>query len=108
MKYFDIDRAMEYVGGYEKIFLKLRKSFLRKYKHFDVKIRKEYCKDKQEVYRLIHSLKGITLNLGAGPLYEACVKALAAINNDEKALDCFILVFNETYKEIYKYKKRPS
>ncbi len=91
--YVNRNLGIEYVGGYEKIYNNLCISFLKSYEDFEGKIRNALG-DEKALFDLVHSLKGIALNLGAERLYEL-IK-----NNKFEDLEEFLNVFNNTYNEI--------
>ena len=104
MNKIDLNVALEYLGGIREMFDIVGNSFLDSYKDFENRM-KNYIKDNNYklVYNDIHSLKGITLNLGMVSLYDSSVKVLEnlklnIINISD--IDDFLKVFNETYFEL--------
>lgn len=104
MNYIDKQTWSSYLGSNEELFAVIAKSFLTSYKNFVNKISEAVNKnDLDELYNLIHSLKGITLNLGMNQLYEVSSKILVKIKDDfsyEKEIIPFIDIFNLTYDEL--------
>ena len=104
MNKIDLNVALEYLGGIREMFDIVGNSFLDSYKDSENRI-KNYIKDNnyKHIYNDIHSLKGITLNLGMVNLYDSSVKVLEnlklnIINISD--IDNFLKVFNETYFEL--------
>ena len=57
--------------------------------------------------RYVHSIKGVSLNLGAKVLYDACVSALEQIRKelwDNQTLKDFYIALRHTYKELDSFK----
>ena len=57
--------------------------------------------------RYVHTIKGVSLNLGAKPLYDSCVDALDKLRKNEWDADVlkkFYKIFKETYKELDRLK----
>lgn len=104
MNYVNKEVAFRYLTGIEHLFDTLAKSFLDSYKDFENKVSNSYeIENFEELYNYVHSLKGITLNLGMEELYSSCVDVLSDIrfqrlsqNQIKKLLD----VFGNTYTEL--------
>lgn len=93
-KYFDYDLAMRYLANNQAIFKKVVIKFLDNYKNFLNEI-------EENTYDKIHSLKGITLNLGAENLYYCSQQVLDSIKKGEDFnLQAFKYCFNMTYNEL--------
>ena len=108
MKYVSYELAMNYLMNNKNIFIKVKDSFLETYKLYkqDFKDLLEK-KDFIELERYIHSIKGISLNLGAKILYDTCVKALQYIRKelwDNPSLKDFYIALRKTYKELDGFK----
>jgi hypothetical protein len=95
--------ALSYLAGSEKIFEKLKSSFLSSYKNFNDDILSFYNSNNyEELYRYIHNIKGISLNLGSKELYEDSIIVLEEFKKDvynfsniEKLLNTLKIVYNE-------------
>jgi hypothetical protein len=75
--------ALSYLAGSEKIFEKLKSSFLSSYKNFNDDILSFYNSNNyEELYRYIHNIKGISLNLGSKELYEDSIIVLEEFKKD--------------------------
>ena len=105
--YFDFEIAMEYVGGYWHIFKDLQKKFISEYKNYEKALTKRVKKGKtKEAQRMIHSLKGISMNLGAVKLYKASFQAEENLSlNKPNPINDYLDIFSKTYFEIKKFRK---
>jgi hypothetical protein len=101
--YVDKTLALSYLAGSEIIFNKLKTSFLESYKNFNQDILLFYnSKNFNDLYRYIHNIKGISLNLGSKPLYDNSILVLEEFKKDvynlssiNKLLDTLVNVYNE-------------
>ena len=95
--------ALSYLAGSEKIFYKLKLSFLESYKNYQDDIINFYnSSNYEELYRYIHNIKGISLNLGSKMLYDDSVLVLEEFKKDvynistiEKLLNTLSNVYRE-------------
>lgn len=104
MSYIEESVWKEYLAGSEDIFKKIGESFLDSYKSFENQVLSSYEQNKQnELYNHIHSLKGITLNMGMTKLYEKCQFVLNELKQNITDLDHIkelLVVFNASYNEL--------
>lgn len=104
MNYVDKAIALKYLANSEKIFNKIKESFLITYKDGVYEIQKLFQENKREdLYRYIHSLKGISLNLGSMVLYEDACDVLEKLKKEDKNLpsvEQFIYTFRNVYSEL--------
>lgn len=105
--YFDLHTALEYVGGYWHIFKGLQKKFISEYKNYDKALVKTFRKgNTDETHKMIHSLKGISMNLGAVELFNASILAEENLyRKSDNPLSDYLKVFSKTYDEIKSFKK---
>jgi HPt (histidine-containing phosphotransfer) domain-containing protein len=86
----DLENALARVGGNRELFVKLLTDFYRKYKNtgqtlstLAAKYRSQNDDDvRTEILMLIHTIKGISGNLGATELCSASLKLERAFKND--------------------------
>ena len=108
MKYISYELSMNYLMNNKNIFIKIKNSFLESYKTYKQDFKKLLKnKDFAELERYIHSIKGISLNLGAKILYDTCVNALQYIRKelwDNQTLKDFYIALRKTYKELDGFK----
>lgn len=108
MKYISYELAMNYLMNNRNIFIKIKNSFITSYKNYEKdfnKLLKE--KNLEETERYIHSIKGISLNLGAKQLYDTAVNALEKIRKElweQKVLKDFYIALKKTYIELDAFK----
>lgn len=96
--YFDYELAMKYLANNPSILLKITETFLENYDGFLELI-------EVDTYDKIHSLKGITLNLGAEALYYECQEVLQAIKTGEPYdMSSFKYCFARTYDALMSFK----
>lgn len=83
MNYVDKNVALKYLAGNENIFNKVKNSFIASYKNALSEINK-MCEDHdlEELYRYVHSIKGISLNIGSMILYDDCVDVLEKMKKE--------------------------
>ena len=63
--------ALKYLANSEAIFQKIKTSFCRNYRNAEELLLNAYNeKNYEELYRIVHSIKGISLNIGSDVLYQ--------------------------------------
>lgn len=104
MKYVDKDIALKYLANSEIIFNKIKASFLSSYKNAAQEIHQMISSaNMDDLYRYIHSIKGISLNLGSTVLFEDCHAILDKIKREEDILpdiDRFIFTLRNVISEL--------
>ena len=111
MAFINKEVAMEYLGGMEAIFDKISNSFLESYKDFKQRVLEALEKEKDsfsdymssQLYNEIHSIKGITLNIGMIELYDSTTSILSDLKEnivDTKKIASMLDVFDATYNEL--------
>lgn len=98
MNYIDLEIAIKYSYSME-LYKKFISMFKVEYENFDLNL---LDLSKADILSRIHKLKGITLNLGAKLLYDACLD-IEESNNFDNDLKGFIYIFNQSYKELLNY-----
>lgn len=101
--------ALSMLMNNQTIYYKLLKRFYEKYKDYPEILRNLFYVNDTSFYKIVHDIKGISLNLGASKLFELS----DLINNlyiqevkiEEIIVDDFIKEFNLVNKEIYKILK---
>jgi HPt (histidine-containing phosphotransfer) domain-containing protein len=95
---------MQYLAGNKDLFKVVAKAFIEDYKnyHNDIIINiKEHNVD--ELHNMLHSLKGITLNLGMKKLYDQSENTLIPIRKnliDQNEFDKLLNIFDQSYDEL--------
>ena len=111
MTFINKEVAIEYLGGMEAIFDKISKSFLESYKDFKQKVLTSLEEEKESfsdymtssLYNEIHSIKGITLNMGMIALYDCTTSILKDLKEnivDTQKIASMLDVFDATYNEL--------
>lgn len=105
MNYVDKEIALKYLANSEKLFNKVKDSFLNSYKNAVEDIN-YLCNTNNidELYRYIHSIKGISLNIGSMVLYEDSEAVLEKIKKEAKlpSLEQFIYTLRNVCYELSK------
>ena len=68
--YVDKKIALMYLANSEDVFQKIKKSFCNSYRDAKNMLHNAYDeKNYEELYRIVHSVKGVSLNIGSDILY---------------------------------------
>ncbi|MEO5357254.1 MAG: response regulator [Nitrospirae bacterium YQR-1] len=92
----NVDTGLRRVGGNAGLYVKMLGGFRDKYKDFMATLRDELAKGELDtVYRLVHTMTGVSGTIGAMELYPASQKLERALKdgNDMAALEPLINVF---------------
>jgi len=104
MSYVDKKVALQYLANSEKLFDKVKNSFLNSYKNAVADINElSSSNNREELYRYIHSIKGISLNLGSMILYEDSCDILEKLKKEESnlpSLEQFVHTLRSVYQEL--------
>ena len=95
MELVDLNISKEYLGDSNELFELVRNSFLETYKNYIEELEKLHTA--KELYSPIHSLKGITLNLGFKKLYDSSNQVLVKLREDIVDYDLL-----SQYKDIFR------
>jgi len=95
LKYIDTDLGLTYIAGNKKLYLKILSNFYNDYK--DMKLKNL---EKEEFARVIHTIKGLSANIGATALHVAS-KNLDVTPNEE----LFSIFCEELHKVLDELKK---
>jgi len=82
LEHIDSDKGLNYLAGNTKLYLKLLNNFLNDCKDLDLE-----ALNKEEYKRKIHTIKGLSGNIGAAKLHEICKKLEQS--DDKQYLDEF-------------------
>lgn len=73
--FFDRDLAFSFLNNNENIYYKMIESYFDNYKDIDDKINCAFTKnDFLELKKIIHDVKGVSLNIGSSKLYDISYK----------------------------------
>lgn len=101
MGYVDKKVALRYLANSEVLFNKIKTNFLTNNKDTVEKITECIVNnDIEELHRIIHSIKGISLNLGSMVLYEDSCLVVDKLKKEEVDLP-LIERFIDTFKNVY-------
>ena len=102
--YIEDDVWKNYLDNSFELFILVGKSFLESYKDFKKKIEREFdLKEIDLIHEDLHSIKGITLNLGMSKLDIAVEEALRYIRKDildKDSIENMLDIFSSTYIEL--------
>lgn len=104
MGYVDKSVALKYLANSEKLFDRLKNNFLESNKNtLDDITNCVANNDVEGLHQIVHSIKGISLNLGSMPLYDDSIALLEKIKKGEISiplLEQFIDTFRNVYNEL--------
>lgn len=100
--FLDVKKGLSYVGNIEKIYNNLLINFYNNYKNFIEDINNDFYNDYEAYKFKIHTLKGITLNIGASLLYEY-IDDYEKKNINSSFHNYFMIVFENTFSELVLY-----
>ncbi|MFO7818993.1 MAG: response regulator, partial [Halanaerobacter sp.] len=101
---FDLESALKRVNHNQELYRSILTDFYTKYQNVESRVRKLVKNDNlAELEELIHTLKGLTGNIGATSLHQAAVeldKALKEDSNFEKLLEEFYQELRRVLKQL--------
>lgn len=101
MGYVDKKVALRYLANSETLFNKIKTNFINNNTDTVENITKCVVDNNvEELFRIIHSIKGISLNIGSMVLYEDANMALEKLKKEEVDLP-LIERFIDTFKNVY-------
>ncbi|WP_334018808.1 Hpt domain-containing protein [Alteromonas sp. S015] len=108
----DIDFGMSQLSGNKKLLFTLLGKFTDEYRSLDTDLQAQVAKgDFNEAYSLVHTLKGVTGNLGLFALYNASKPVESGFRNEKRVADeypAFIAVLDETIAAVDTLIKEPE
>lgn len=108
----DIDFGMSQLSGNEKLLFTLLGKFTEEYRSTDTELRALVEKgDFDEAYSLVHTLKGVTGNLGLFALHNASKPVESCVRNEKRLPDDYATFANcltETVKAVDALTQAPS
>lgn len=106
MAYIDKKVALQYLANSETLFDKLKKRFLENHKDGAEKVSKYVIdNDLDGLYNYIHSIKGVSLNIGSIPLYDDSEALLAKLKMgvvNIQLIDMFVNTLTNVLDELSK------
>ena len=108
----DIDFGMSQLSGNKKLLFTLLGKFTDEYRSLDADLQAHVAKgDFNEAYSLVHTLKGVTGNLGLFALHNASKPVESGFRNDKRVADeypAFKAVLDETIAAVDTLIKEPE
>lgn len=81
--------------GFPDLYKTLIGIFVDKYENHLTLLEAAFWEDRK---LLVHSIKGVSLNVGSRPLYEICLKQEAVLKQENILLDEYKIIFSNTIK----------
>lgn len=81
LKGIDTESGVKRIGGNLKSYIRLLNKFTENYRNFEYQYNKS--KNEEEKNRLVHSLKGVSGNIGANELYRAAIDLEKALKEKQ-------------------------
>ena len=104
MGYVDKKIALQYLANSERLFDKIKTSFLNSYQNAEEDIKKLLDeRNIEELHRYVHSIKGISLNIGSMTLYDDSSALVEKLKKEEinlHLIDNFIETLNYVLLEL--------
>lgn len=101
-KVVDIEYALSTMNNLEFILVKLYKEFLKNNENLIEELEKLFDTDIKEAKRHVHSLKGISTNLGSKKMYEVSKNFEEALmNGDIEVIKKEFITFKSTFEKMY-------
>lgn len=108
----DIDFGMSQLSGNKKLLFTLLGKFTDEYRSLDADLQAHVAKgDFNEAYSLVHTLKGVTGNLGLFALHNASKPIESGFRNDKRVAEeypAFVAVLDETIAAVDALLKEPE
>ena len=103
---FDSHFALNQFSGNQSLLVKILENFIQQYQHFDALIA-EYLqqKDLNAAKQQVHTIKGVSGNLGMKALHQGCKELEVNLSNHgtEQTLDDFMLILKQTLSVVQNY-----
>lgn len=100
----DIDFGMSQLSGNRELLFKLLRKFANEYRTLDADLQALVAKHAfNDAYSLVHTLKGVTGNLGLCALHEASKPIESGFRNEQQVAEeypSFLSVLNQTLSEV--------
>jgi HPt (histidine-containing phosphotransfer) domain-containing protein len=96
---FDAQFAINQFSGNKSLLVQILNKFIQQYQHFDTLISEQLQQeDLQTAKQQLHTLKGVSGNLGMKALYQACKDLEDSLANQETdtTLENFLQIFKQT------------
>lgn len=108
---FDAQFAIKQFSGNESLLVQILEKFIQQYQHFDTLISEQLQQEGLQAARQqLHTIKGVSGNLGMKALYQACkdLEGNLAHQETETNLEEFLQVFKQTLTLIQDFSAKNS
>jgi HPt (histidine-containing phosphotransfer) domain-containing protein len=102
---FDAKFAINQFSGNQPLLVKILGKFIQQYQQFDIVIAEQLQQDFQAAKQQVHTVKGVSGNLGMMALHGACrqLEVSFASQTTEYRLEDFLQVFKQTLTSVQNY-----
>lgn len=103
---FDAQFAVNQFSGNQSLLVKILGKFIQQYAHFDTLLTEHLLQDDLNAAKQqVHTIKGVSGNLGMKALHQACKELEADLANPEKGLTLeeFLSIFKQTLISVQNY-----
>jgi HPt (histidine-containing phosphotransfer) domain-containing protein len=102
---FDAKFAINQFSGNQPLLIKILGKFIQQYQQFDILIAEQLQQDFQAAKQQVHTIKGVSGNLGMMALHNACrqLEVSFADQTTEYTLEEFLQVFKQTLTSVQNY-----
>ena len=102
---FDAKFAMNQFSGNQSSLVKILEKFIQQYQQFDILIAEQLQQDFEAAMLQVHTVKGVSGNLGMQALHNACRQLEVSLTNqtNEYSLEEFSQVFKQTLTSVQHY-----
>jgi HPt (histidine-containing phosphotransfer) domain-containing protein len=102
---FDTQFAKNQFSGNQLLLLQILNKFLKQYVNFDTLLTERLQQDLQAAKQEVHTVKGVSGNLGMTALHNACKELETSLDSptSEYTLESFLLVFKQTITVVQNY-----
>lgn len=108
---FDAQFAVNQFSGNQSLLVQILEKFVQQYEHFDALLAEHLKQDDlNAVKQQVHTIKGVSGNLGMKALHQACKELEENLDNQvtEHTIEEFLLIFKQTLTLVKTYSKEES
>ncbi|MFT7412088.1 MAG: HPt (histidine-containing phosphotransfer) domain-containing protein [Paraglaciecola sp.] len=103
---FDAQFALNQFSGNRLLLVNILEKFIQQYEHFDTLLTKYLRQnDLHAAKQQVHTVKGVSGNLGMKALHQACKELEVHLSNPKTGLtlEDFLLIFKQTFTLVHNY-----
>ena len=107
---FDAKFAINQFSGNQPLLIKILEKFIQQYQQFDILIAEQLVQDFHAAKQQVHTIKGVSGNLGMKALHNGCIQLEDSFANQtaEYTLEEFLQVFKQTLTTVQNYSAENS